>query len=105
MKDFNKLKKIRHLRVLRRTIYFLIIPNSIYTLTQITDNNFQSIILFSHMLVWIIVFAISIKFKCPNCEKSFSSKENSSFRNPWTKKCLNCGISINEDKKQKVPNF
>ncbi len=102
MKYFVNLRKIRHLRLLRRIIFILIIPNAIYTLTQIKDNNIQSTILVSHMLLWIIVYAISMKIKCPNCGKSFSILDNSTIRNPWTRKCLNCGIGICEDKKQNL---
>jgi hypothetical protein len=51
------------------------------------------------ILLWIIIGGyITIRFngtKCPRCKNLITSNKNTEYINPFTSKCLNCGLHIN----------
>jgi predicted RNA-binding Zn-ribbon protein involved in translation (DUF1610 family) len=67
----------------------------LHFLTEAPENQLAPFVAIPVVLV-VFVFIATFSFACPRCGKEFYRMN--SYRNPFSKECLNCGIRIGTPK-------
>lgn len=94
LQQIESVKKIFKLRKLWLLLVIFWVPADEIVARLSDSDSIARIFAFSYMVSMMIFFIYISSFKCPRCNKRFFSKWI--YYNSFTKKCLHCGLGVNE---------